>query len=135
MLYEVITISAFLFALIVIVTLLSFIFFGRYSLIYFNAGNLVFDLINSCNQTLNRVYKNKKYFYANQRGKNTLLSIIRNIEKIKIIVEESTKPQLSNTALDSISDELLSFAIRYNSFKHTFPSDKGWHPRTSYNFV
>lgn len=122
-------ISAFLFSLIVIVTLLAFIFFGRYSLIYFNAGNLVFDLINSCNQILNRVYKNKKYFYTNQKGKNTLPSIIRNIEKIKIIVEESTKPQLSNTALDSISDELLSFAIRYNSFKHTFPSDKSWHPK------
>jgi hypothetical protein len=45
-------ISAFLFSLIVIVTLLAFIFFGRYSLIYFNAGNLVFDLINSCNQIL-----------------------------------------------------------------------------------
>jgi hypothetical protein len=24
---------------------------------------------------------------------------------------------------------LLSFAIRYNSFKHTFPSDKSWHPK------
>lgn len=121
--------SAFLFSLIVIVTLLAFIFFGRYSLIYFNAGNLVFDLISSCNQILNRVYENKKYFYTNQKGKETLPSIIRNIEKIKIIVEESTKPQLSNTALDSISDELLSFAIRYNSFKHTFPSDKDWHPK------
>ncbi len=55
-------ISAFLFSIIVIITLLAFIFFGRYSLIYFNAGNLVFDLISSSNQILNRVYKNKKIF-------------------------------------------------------------------------
>ena len=123
-------ISSFIFTVSVIISLLAFIFFGRYSLIYFNAGNLVFDLINSCNNILNRVYKNKNYFNTNQNGKQVLSKIIRNIEKIKIIVEESAKPQLTNTALDSISDELLSFAIRYNSFKHTFPSDKGWHPKS-----
>ncbi len=123
-------ISAFLFSIIVIITLLAFIFFGRYSLIYFNAGNLVFDLINSSNQILNRVYNNKKYFYSKNNGKRTLTRVIRNINKIRIIVEESTKPQLSNTALDSISDELLKFSIRFNSFKHTFPSNKEWHPKT-----
>ena len=123
-------ISAFLFSIIVIIALLAFIFFGRYSLIYFNAGNLVFDLISSSNQILNRVYKNKKYFYYKNNGKRTLTSVIRNINKIRIIVEESTKPQLSNTALDSISDELLKFSLRINSFKHTFPSNKEWHPKT-----
>jgi len=123
-------ISAFIFSLIVIIALLSFLFFGRYSLIYFNAGNLVFDLINLNNQILNRVYKNKKHFNSKNNGKHTLTRVIRNINKIRIIVEESTKPQLSNTALDSISDELLKFSIRFNSFKHTFPSNKEWHPKT-----
>lgn len=123
-------ISAFLFSLIVIITLLAFLFFGRYSLIYFNAGNLVFDLIDSSNKTLNRVYKNKKYFHTDSNGEHTLFQIIGYIDKIKIIVEESSKPQFSNTALDSISNELLGFAIRYNSFKHTFPSSENWHPKT-----
>jgi len=122
-------ISAFLFTISVIVSLLAFIFFGKYSLLYFNAGNLVFDLINSCNQILKRVHKNKKYFNTNKNGKQTLPKIIRNIDKIKLIVEESTKPQLTNTNLDSISDKLLEFGIRYNSFKHTLPSDKDWHTK------
>lgn len=123
-------ISAFLFSTTVVIALLAFLFFGRYSLIYFNAGNLVFDLINSNNQIINRVYKNKKYFYSKNNGNRTLTRIIKNINKIRIIVEESTKPQLSNTALDNISDELLNFSIRFNSFKHTFPSNKEWYPKT-----
>lgn len=45
-------ISAFLFSITVTIALLAFLFFGRYSLIYFNAGNLVFDLINSNNQII-----------------------------------------------------------------------------------
>jgi hypothetical protein len=123
-------ISSSLFTIAIIISLLAFIFFGKYSLRYFNAGHLVSDLINSCYQTLNRAHKNKKYFNANQNGKQTLKKIISDIKKVKLIIEESTKPQLINTALDSISEELLSFAILYNSCKHTFPSDKNWHPTT-----
>jgi len=120
-------ISCFLFTFTVIISLLAFISLGRYILIYFNAGNIVLDLIESCNKILNRVYDNKIYFKKSKRGIHILGEINRNIKKIELIVEESTKPQLNNTALDSISDQLLSFALYYNSFKHTFPSNKNWH--------
>ncbi|MFC2152831.1 hypothetical protein ACFLSE_09935, partial [Bacteroidota bacterium] len=128
--YEPTFISTFIFTISVLITLLAFTFFGRYSLIYFNAGNLVIDLISECNFILNRGYYNKKYFYTNNGGKQILYKVNRNIQKIRIIVEESSKPQLSNTALDEISEKLISFAIRLNSFKHTFPSNKGWHLKT-----
>lgn len=130
--YQPTIISCLFFTVSVIATLLSFIYFGRYSLIYFNAGNLVFDLIHSSNQTLARSYKNKKYFNS-EKGFQIISTIRRNIEKIRLIAEESTKPQLANTAFDSISNELLEFSIRYNSFKHTFPSNKGWHPKVQRN--
>ncbi|MEX0980662.1 MAG: hypothetical protein WDZ47_01110 [Bacteroidales bacterium] len=122
-------ISAIIFTSSVIIALLSFIHFGRYSLIYFNAGNLVFDLINDSSKILNRVYRNKKYFISTSDGEQVIAQILRNTKKIELIVEESTKPQLTNTALDSISKELVSFANYYNSFKHTLPSNKNWHPK------
>ena len=125
-------ISSLLFTISVVITLLSFIFYGRYTLIYFNAGNLALDLIHSSNQILTRAYKNKTYFDC-EKGYQILLGIRRNLETIRLIAEESTKPQLSNTALDAISKEVLEFAIRYNAFKHTFPSDKGWHPKIQRN--
>jgi hypothetical protein len=130
--YQPTIISCLLFTISVIATLLSFIYYGRYSLIYFNAGNLVLDLINSSNQILTRSYKNKKYFNS-EKGSQIISGIRRNVEKIRLIAEESTKPQLTNTAFDSISNALLEFAIRYNSFKHTFPSNKGWHPKVQRN--
>ncbi len=130
--YQPTIISCILFTISVIATLLSFIYYGRYSLIYFNAGNLVFDLISSSNHILTRSYKNKKYFNS-EKGIEIISGIRRNVEKIRLIAEESTKPQLSNTAFDSISSELLEFAILYNSFKHTFPSNKGWHPKIQRN--
>ncbi len=120
--------SAFIFTFVVLIALLAFLAFGRYSLIYFNAGNLVFDLIHSSNKSLNRFYKNKNYFYLKDNGRGIIASIIRNINKIGLIVEESLNPQLRNTSLDSISETLLDFSKRYNSFKHTFPSHKSWHP-------
>ncbi|MBN1637922.1 MAG: hypothetical protein JW866_03075 [Ignavibacteriales bacterium] len=127
--YHPTVISSFLFTISVIITILAFIFYGRYTLIYFNAGNLALDLTHSNNQILTRAFKNKTYFDS-EKGYQILLDIRRNLETIRLIAEESSKPQLSNTALDAISKEVLEFAIRYNAFKHTFPSNKGWHPKT-----
>ncbi|WP_298367564.1 hypothetical protein [uncultured Lutibacter sp.] len=120
-------VSVLLFTFSVLITLTSFIFFGRYSLIYFNAGNLVVDLIENNNLALRRYVNNKEYFKKNNKGGEILTIIGRNIQKIRLIVEESSKPQLSNTNFRKISNDLLTFSISYNSIKHKFPSNKSWH--------
>jgi len=120
-------ISASLFSLSVILAIIAFIFYGKSSLIYFNAGALAFDLIAANNNTLYRAHKNKKTFKTLNERKHVLPKIKRNINKIKIIVDESSKPTMANTALDSISAELLTFSIYYNSYKHTIPSNNNWH--------
>jgi hypothetical protein len=80
-------VSSFLFTLSVIVALLSFIFLGRYSITYFNAGNLVSNLKEDCEKTFHRYYFNKEYFRNDRNGKLIFSKIIRNIDKIKLIVE------------------------------------------------
>ncbi|GAB1414720.1 hypothetical protein MASR2M117_01260 [Paludibacter sp.] len=122
-------VSAFLFTVTVIVGLLAFVFLGRYSITYFNAGNLVSDLKDDCEKTYHRYYYNKSYYRNNKDGKQILLRIIRNIDKIKLITQESVKLQLNNTDLQGNSDNLLELAIYFNSIKHTFPSNKEWFPK------
>jgi len=122
-------VSAFLFTISVIVALLSFIFLGRYSITYFNAGNLVSDLKDDCLKTYHRYYNNRKYFNKSKNGKQTLTRIIRNIDKIKLIIEESVKLQLNNTDLQRSSKDLLDFTIYFNSIKQNFPSNKDWFPK------
>ncbi len=120
-------ISTSLFTLLVIVTLLAFIFYGRYSLIYFNAGNLASDLINKCNAILSRAYNNKKYFLKDENGSQVLSLLKNNISQVGTIVDESVKPQLENTDLKRISHDLQEFAINFIGIKHTIPSNKNWH--------
>ena len=122
-------ISAFIFTVSVIVGLLAFIFLGRYSIIYFNAGNLVSDLKEDCEKTYHKYYFNKKYYKGNIEGKQILLRIMRNIDKIELITQESVKLQLNNTDLQGNSNKLLDLAIHFNSIKHTFPSNKEWFPK------
>ncbi len=55
-------VGAFLFTVTVIVGLLAFVFLGRYSITYFNAGNLVSDLKDDCEKTYHRYYYNKSYY-------------------------------------------------------------------------
>jgi hypothetical protein len=122
-------ISAFLFTVSVLVGLLAFIFFGRYSITYFNAGNLVSDLKEDCEKTYHKYYFNKKYYKGNIEGKQILLRIMRNIDKIELITQESVKLQLNNTDLQGNSKKLLDLAIYFNSIKQTFPSNKEWFPK------
>lgn len=126
-------ISAFIFSICVVFTIISFPYFGKSTLIYFNAGTLVFDLIEENNNILNRAYKNKKFFNRSDYKLAVLPKIKGNIEKIKLIVDESSKPNMSNTALDSISSELLSFSINYNAYKHVIPSNNNWHLKIQKN--
>lgn len=119
--------SAFIFTIFVIIAIIAFISFGKSSLIYFNAGALALDLITENVNILYRAHKNKKTLQKLDERKQVLPKIRRNIYKIKTIVEESSKPSMTNTALDSISSELLRFSIDYNSFKHTIPSNNNWH--------
>ena len=106
-------ISAFIFTICVILAIIAFISFGKSSLIYFNAGALALDLISDNINILYRANKNKKTLKKLDERKQILPKIRRNIYKIKKIVEESSKPSLANTALDSISSELLRFSIDY----------------------
>jgi len=122
-------VSAFIFTVSVIVGLLAFVFLGRYSITYFNAGNLVSDLKEDCEKTYHKYYFNKKYYKNNIEGKQILLRIMRNIDKIELITQESVKLQLNNTDLQGNSDNLLDLAIYFNSIKHTFPSNKEWFPK------
>lgn len=122
-------ISAFLFTVSVIVGLLAFIFLGRYSITYFNAGNLVSDLKEDCEKTYHKYYYNKKHYKSNIEGKQILLRIMMNIDKIELITQESVKLQLNNTDLQGNSNSLLDLAIYFNSIKHTFPSNKEWFPK------
>jgi hypothetical protein len=122
-------VSAFIFTVSVIVGLLAFVFLGRYSITYFNAGNLVSDLKEDCEKTYHKYYFNKKYYKNNIEGKQILLRIMRNINKIELITQESVKLQLNNTDLQGNSDNLLELGIYFNSIKHTFPSNKEWFPK------
>lgn len=122
-------VSAFLFTISVIIALLSFIFLGRNIITYFNAGNLVSDLRDDCFNSYHKYYNNRKYFNKNKSGKQILTRIISNIDKIKLITEESVKLKLNNTDLQGSSNDLLDFAIYFNSIKQNFPSNNDWFPK------
>lgn len=120
-------ISAFIFSGAVVMSMLAFIAFGRFTIIYFNADALVYDIINECKGLLFRAHKNSKLFNTTNSKFRVTHRIYWNIDKVKVIVEESLKPNLSNTALDRISNELLEFGIHYNASKHIIPSGGEWH--------
>jgi hypothetical protein len=127
--YDPTCISVFIFTLSVIVAILAFISIGRHIIIFFKADFLVADLLTQCNAIFHRYFRNKKYFKKEQNGKNIISKILNNISKAKTIVDESIKLEMNNTDFSSISKKFLDFAIYYNSFKQTFPSNKDWFPK------
>lgn len=123
-------ISAFLFSLVIIIALLSFIFVGKFSLRYLNVGNLVSDISTSNRKVLERINKKNKYYYTNQDWKYILTLFLHYIELISLFTKESEKTKLSNTDLNNISNEFLNFAQSYNRNKYIIPSNKNLHQKT-----
>jgi hypothetical protein len=122
-------ISTFIFTLSVIVAILAFITYGKTIIIFFKADFLVDDLLTQNNAIFHRYFRNKKYFKKKQNGENIVPKIISNIQKARIIVTESIKLEMNNTNFKSVSEKFLDFAIYYNSFKQTLPSNKDWFPK------
>lgn len=125
--YKPTLISCLAFSVLTIVAISSFISFGRYTLIYFDASHLVNDLLRENYLILSKVIKEKESLEILNNGKKNISRIYNNIRKIQIVIRESNNPQISNTSLDQISNDLLDFSIYYNSIKHTIPSKGGWH--------
>lgn len=125
--YNPTAISILLFTFSIIVGIFSFLFFGRFSLTYFNTATLATDIIIDCDWQVNRLAQNKKHYNTPASQWAFVNKIVGNIDKVRLIVLESALLQMANTAFDRVSDELREFAIRYAKRKKIIPSTKNWH--------
>jgi hypothetical protein len=121
-------ISSSIFTLAIIVAIISFVSYGKYSMMYFDAARVVSDIIKINVDAINRVTKNRKYISYDKAAGRILRKVIANNAKISTIIAGSDHPQLTNTSFDDVSTELREFTIGYNSIKTILPSNKDWFP-------
>jgi hypothetical protein len=125
--YQPTIISCILLALFIVIAISSFVGYGKISLIFYDLGYLVIDLIQKSEEQLENIRLFRSDIDSGAEGRNYLGSIYSNLDKIDKIVEEARNPQLTNTSLDEISSMLLEFSITYNAVKSIIPARKGWH--------
>jgi hypothetical protein len=118
--------SCFLFAYLIIVTLNSFVEFGKYSLIYFDTGNLISDILSKNYFLLEKIEQRKTEIDRLNRGEQYLSQIYQNLITIEILIKESIRLQASAT-YSKISDQLRKFLIYFNSIKYIIPTAETWH--------
>lgn len=125
--YQPTILSCILLALGIVIAIASFVGYGKISLIFYDLGYLVIDLLQKSQKEMNDIRTFRADIDKGQEGKNYLGAIYSNLDKIDIIVEEAGNPHLTNTSLDEISTMLLNFSIAYNAAKIIIPARKGWH--------
>ncbi len=116
-----------IFVYFVISAVIGFISFGKFTLLYFDTSSLVYDLIERNYIILKRILHHTKNLESLKNGQSQIRGIYNNLHKIKIIVEESKKPEASNTSLDNILRNVIRFSDYYNQIKYLIPSWDGWH--------
>lgn len=125
--YQPTILSCILLALAIVIAISSFVGYGKISLIFYDLGYLVVDLIHKSEVQLNNIRTFRSDIDNGAEGKNYLGAIYANLDKIDKIVEEARVAQLTNTSLDEISSMLLEFSMTYNAVKPVIPARKGWH--------
>jgi hypothetical protein len=123
------TLTAIALTLAIITTLYSFVGFGKYSLVYFDTGFLVNDILQRNYNLLNKLVIRKNEIERLNGGEEYLRRVYRNINTIQVLVEESVRLN-SNPSLDRISTSLRKFLIFYTRVKYLIPTNDGWHIKT-----
>lgn len=119
-------VSCLLFTYLIVVTLNSFIVFGKYSLLYFDSGNLIMDILSKNYLLLDKIRQKKDEIDRLKLGAQYLGEIYQNLITIEILIRESIRLQTS-ASFTNISKQLREFLIYFNLIKHVIPTSESWH--------
>ncbi|MEP3390494.1 MAG: hypothetical protein ABJO02_20040 [Reichenbachiella sp.] len=119
--------SSVIFLFVIISTLIGFISFGKFALVYFDTSVLVYDLIDKNNIILFKIRKYAKRISASGEGNQHINRLYINLKQIGVIVSESRKPEVGNTSFDTILSRVLDYALHYTQAKHYIPASDEWH--------
>ncbi|MDR3704713.1 MAG: hypothetical protein P4L28_02250 [Paludibacteraceae bacterium] len=123
--YQPTLLSASIFTILTVFAILSFIYFGSYSLRYFDASNLIIDALDV---SIRELFKTHKFNSKTKSSpKSILLNVKRNLNKIEIIIDDSLSHGAPENDIFRYSDNLKVFAQIFNKNKHLIPSNQGQH--------